>query len=174
MINELMNPLFLNPNYFTVAINEDNNDILAFAQIKPISSQDYELASVFVEPHLRRKGLGSSVIYQSLENHFSSQCDSASSSIFLLTLADTIPFYSKQGFELYLDFSPATRMTKHSDDDDFGDKEGLLLRRTSFSFDGRIKELPPSLALEVVVGYVITRIIGKHLVCMKYKLSSIY
>ena len=131
MIREAMNPLFLKPENFLVAEDDESDDTLAelggiagrvsravretrfayhspicplaappsctsFAQIRPIDGgRARELASVYVTPARRRRGVGVDLVQR-----LAARQTDATPPLFLLTLARTAPFYERAGFEL--------------------------------------------------------------------------
>ncbi|KAJ1454165.1 hypothetical protein M885DRAFT_442708, partial [Pelagophyceae sp. CCMP2097] len=73
-----------------------DEDILGFGQVKPLSSRDYELSSVYVFPEHRRTNVGSALVERLVEEHFESW---PRTDLFLLTLQPTVPFYTGLGFQ---------------------------------------------------------------------------
>ena len=104
LFHQAMNPLSIRAEHMIVATDETNdNALVGFGQIRPIPSSDKycELASVYVDPSYRRKGIASSIIQQLLDRHDSLN----QNTICLLTLKPTTPLYEKYGFQIVTDIS---------------------------------------------------------------------
>lgn len=94
LLGELMNPLDVDASRFQVAADGDH--IVGFAQLKPIGDI-YELASVYVAPAYRRRGLGSDLVERCLKYHV--EAGRRLDEVYLLTLANFVEFYRRFGFE---------------------------------------------------------------------------
>lgn len=110
MVAEKMNPLFLRPENFLVAERAAAEDgFVGCAQIRPMPGEDAaarELASVFVRPGFRGRGIGAELVRRLVERAEAS----TSTAVYLLTLARTAPFYrGAAGFEIEpLERAPAS------------------------------------------------------------------
>jgi len=106
-----MNPLSITQENLVVAydkdyFNDDNdNDLLGFGQIRPLSDSHSELASLYVLPRCRRQGVGQLLIETLLQRHdekYTPNDDSPAPEVTpvvcLLTLRPTMPLYEKFGF----------------------------------------------------------------------------
>lgn len=62
------------------------------------SGQLWELASMYVMPEYRSRGIGSDIVQQLLEQHV--QLGRARSDVYALTLRKTVGWYNKLGFEV--------------------------------------------------------------------------
>ena len=72
MLEQKMNPLFLSPERFLVAEDGlmDGDGVVGFAQLRPVSGAAgaaLELASVFVTPAYRRRGVGAELVRRLLD-----------------------------------------------------------------------------------------------------------
>ena len=139
LLQEAMNPLSISTKTLLVAYDSDANsddDLLGFGQIRPLDNQWSELASLYVLPEFRTKGIGSALVQQLLEDHDDddSSSSSQSKSVCLLTLRPTISFYEPFGFS-----------TVTNED---------------------TKELPVSIQVEEQIGRGISKLLGNELVCM--------
>jgi N-acetylglutamate synthase-like GNAT family acetyltransferase len=98
MFQEKMNPLSISQSRLLVAFDDsDENDLLGFGQIRPIDGVYSELASLYVKPENRQQGIGGALVQQLLLRH--DQVESPTT-VCLLTLRSTIPFYEKHSFEV--------------------------------------------------------------------------
>ena len=64
---EMMTPLSLQPERFTLAVDDSSGELLGFGQLVPISSGVYEIRSVVVVKAQRRRGVGTAVVRALLE-----------------------------------------------------------------------------------------------------------
>lgn len=87
-----MNPLNINAANFKVAT--DNDRLVGFAQLRPLGDV-YELASVYVEPVYRNRGIGSDLVRLCLEAH--KDAGLLLTDIYLITLEDTVEWYLQFG-----------------------------------------------------------------------------
>lgn len=92
IVKQLMNPLYINAANFKVAT--DNDKLVGFAQLRPLGNV-YELASVYVEPVYRNRGIGSDLVRLCLEAHKESGLELTD--VYLLTLGDTNEWYLQFG-----------------------------------------------------------------------------
>jgi GNAT superfamily N-acetyltransferase len=144
---------------------EEEERVIGFGQIRPLprdekggggvdptsSSSDnptvsatfWELASLFVDPEHRRKGVGTAIIQELLrrhdEQHPQAQGDAGTGPamvVLLLTLAPTAPLYEPHGFR--------------------------IVDAASSEF----RNLPKSVRLEHAAGKAMSWILGNELVCM--------
>ena len=88
VLRESMNPLFLQPERFECAVDEQH--VLGFGQLRPLSGA-WELASLVVEPEARGRGLGSALVRRLLARV-------EGEAVWLLTLENTRRFYEPLGF----------------------------------------------------------------------------
>jgi ribosomal protein S18 acetylase RimI-like enzyme len=72
MLQQAMNPLSISEQTLLVAYDDDTQDLVGFGQIRPLSAEYAELASLFVLPEKRKQGIGSSLVDALLER-FDSQ-----------------------------------------------------------------------------------------------------
>jgi GNAT superfamily N-acetyltransferase len=93
-----MNPLLLSAEAFLTAKTEDDDALLVgFGQIRQLSQNYAELASVYVDPKFRRQGVASKLIAHLIERH---EATDDSPSLCLLTLNSTTALYEKFGFQV--------------------------------------------------------------------------
>jgi N-acetylglutamate synthase-like GNAT family acetyltransferase len=97
MLKEKMNPLSISQDRLLVVFDDFDEDLLGFGQIRPLDGVYSELASLYVNPEHRQQGIGGALVRQLLLRH--DQVESPST-VCLLTLRSTTPFYEKQGFEV--------------------------------------------------------------------------
>jgi len=97
MVQEFMNPLSINHERFLVAMDEDGQRV-GFGQIRELGEAGglWELASIYVVQEWRGRGLGSELVRRLLDAH--SSAGNSLSSVYLLTIASTLGFYSRLGF----------------------------------------------------------------------------
>ena len=177
MMQQAMNPLSISKERLLVAFDDDdenenaaatststssssssnNNSVgskerlLGFGQIRPLDDLHSELASLYVLPNQRGKGVGGSLIQELLSRHDNDDNDSAAEPgskkigepvddtpvvVLLLTLRPTMPLYEKYGFE---------EIVK----------------------DEMSEIMPLSLQLEYKAGSIVSAFLGNDLVCMK-------
>ncbi len=103
MLAEKMNPLFLRPEHFVVAETAAaaGDGFVGCAQLRPVPGGDAaarELASVFVRPAFRRRGVGAELVRRLVAR---AEASPPTAAVYLLTLARTAPFYrGAAGFEV--------------------------------------------------------------------------
>ena len=108
MLENVMNPLSLSEKNLLCAFDEASGNLVGFGQIRPLSHVDgsdckhFELASVFVKPEYRSKGIGSDLVRELLLR-FDETDEALGSSIYLLTLQPTKQFYEQFGFKVVED-----------------------------------------------------------------------
>jgi N-acetylglutamate synthase-like GNAT family acetyltransferase len=91
---EKMNPLSIESDNLLVACNPPNK-LLGFGQVRPLTTNYAEMASLYVYPDYRKQGIGSRLVEALCNRHDKTTPDSR---IVLLTLQSTMPFYSQFGF----------------------------------------------------------------------------
>lgn len=99
LFQEAMNPLSISEETLLVATTTTktaDDKVIGFGQIRPLDSSYSELASLYVYPEYRHKGVGSTLVANLLERHDSSN----TGAVCLLTLQPTVPFYIPHGFEV--------------------------------------------------------------------------
>lgn len=104
--SENMNPLFLEPENFVIA--EDDDGIVGVGQIRTLG-KSFELASLVVEEEKRGLGIGTALVTELLETHKQNFVGDQKQppSVLLLCLKDSAPFYTRLGFtELPLSMAP--------------------------------------------------------------------
>jgi len=89
----------------------------------------WELASVYVMPDWRGRGIGTELVRKVMARHV--VLNRIPSDVYLLTLASTERWYESLGY-------------------------------------GRTDNPPDSMGMEMVVGGIVTRVIGSELICMRY------
>jgi N-acetylglutamate synthase-like GNAT family acetyltransferase len=98
MFQEKMNPLSISQDRLVVAFDDsDENSLLGFGQIRPLDGVYSELASLYVNPEHRQQGIGGALVQQLLLRHDQAE---APTTVCLLTLRSTTPFYENLGFEV--------------------------------------------------------------------------
>jgi N-acetylglutamate synthase-like GNAT family acetyltransferase len=95
LLTEKMNPLSISQQNLIIA--RDDNEMVGFGQIRPLDEEYSELASLYVLPEHRHKGIGSALVEHLLERH---DVRTPPTRVCLLTLRPTIPFYQPFGFEV--------------------------------------------------------------------------
>lgn len=90
-----MNPIIGTEADFFTAKNSDDNSLVGFGQIRPLGRDHAELASVYVQPEFRRKGVATDLISALIGRH---DAASPSPTLCLLTLESTTPLYERFGF----------------------------------------------------------------------------
>ena len=79
-----------------VAAQSEQGDMIGFGQIRPLDSIYSELASLYVYPEHRNRGIGSALVEKLLQRHDADPFHSKR--VCLLTLKPTVRFYEKHGF----------------------------------------------------------------------------
>jgi len=161
LLQEKMNPLFLDPKKFVVAYDEEKvekdpssaDSVLGFGQIRPLESSAsqkklgsnvqsnnyFELASVYVLKPYRKNGIGSSIITELLHQFDEKNVKKERSDILcLLTLVSTMRFYEQFGF-----------------------RKMSIGKATDSQND-----LPTTLKIEYTLGSFISNVLGNELVFM--------
>jgi GNAT superfamily N-acetyltransferase len=105
LLSEWMNPLSVSQEHLWVAVsdNKDENSegdesLLGFGQMRPLSAGCKELASLYVVPSERRKGIATQLISTLLKQQ--EENEENHSTICLLTLRPTVPLYEPHGFRV--------------------------------------------------------------------------
>jgi ribosomal protein S18 acetylase RimI-like enzyme len=96
LFQEAMNPLSISERTLLVAAQSEEGDMVGFGQIRPLDSVYSELASLYVYPEHRNRGIGSALVEKLLERHDADPFHSKR--VCLLTLKPTMKFYEKHGF----------------------------------------------------------------------------
>jgi N-acetylglutamate synthase-like GNAT family acetyltransferase len=104
ILSEGMNPLGIRTERFLVVEEKDvqsqKNQIVGFGQLRPLSATDLELASVYVAPAYRRRGIASRIVAHLLEEQrrsLHSVSGPKKRRIFCLTVGNE-SLYSRAGF----------------------------------------------------------------------------
>lgn len=158
LLQQTMNPFSVKDENLLIAYDADEIDdgisgVVGFGQIRPIDTTDdmkkqsfSELASLYVDPNYRRKGIASMIVKQlierSLENQRNDEQNYASSTICLLTLRPTAPLYEKHGF--------------------------AILSMDSAEF----QKLPKAIKFEASAGRILSSLLRNDLVCMVKNLTN--
>lgn len=102
LFEEKMNPISLSRENLLVAFDDvlDEKPLLGFGQIRPLDENYAELASLYVLPERRKRGIGSGIIVELLRRHKESP---SSQKVCLLTLKPNASLYEKFGFKIVLD-----------------------------------------------------------------------
>jgi GNAT superfamily N-acetyltransferase len=112
----------------------------SFEDSRPASVSFWELASLFVDPEHRRKGVGTAIIQELLrrydEHHGVALGTTEATAVLLLTLAPTAPLYEPHGF------------------------------RVVDTASSEFQKLPESVRLEHAAGKAVSWLLGNELVCM--------
>jgi ribosomal protein S18 acetylase RimI-like enzyme len=174
LFENAMNPLSISKENMIVVYDDFNDEtiqqqqqqqrqqqqqpkLIGFGQIRPIGRSvsndgtsviEYsELASLYVEPEHRHRGIGGTIVDKLMERHRQRQqqqqqhqqqqkpTTTVSSVVCLLTLKPLIPFYESHGFQ-------------------------VIANRDE------IQRLPTSLQLEYTAGSFVSLILGNDIVCM--------
>lgn len=91
--SEKLNPLSINPENFTIA-TDITGHVLAFGQLKHLTTDTLELSSVVVLKPYRGAGLGSKLVkYLLIHRH------PPNSKVYLTTISKRHSFYSNLGFK---------------------------------------------------------------------------
>jgi N-acetylglutamate synthase-like GNAT family acetyltransferase len=91
VLAEKLNPLFLKPQRYTVALDARNGAVVGFGQLRPLASGAFELATVVVVPERRGAGVGAALVEQLLER-------AGGSEVWLVTIGRRAAFYRRAGF----------------------------------------------------------------------------
>ena len=118
-----MNPLSISEEHLVVARSarsnisdkEDDSEesFLGFGQIRPLTDAYSELASLYVLPQFRRRGIGMALTQELLNRHdakFGKVNESVLPQVCLLTLRPTMKLYEKCGFREVKDMSTMPTM----------------------------------------------------------------
>lgn len=95
LFENAMNPLSISDK--TLLACYERNKMVGFGQIRPLDENFSELASLYVLPEKRSRGIGSSIVQKLLDEHDAS---SIATPICLLTLKPTAVFYKQFGFDI--------------------------------------------------------------------------
>jgi GNAT superfamily N-acetyltransferase len=154
LLQQAMNPFSIEEANMLVAYDADEIDdgisgVVGFGQIRSIGTGSStklkysELASLYVEPSYRRRGIGSMIIQQLIERYYDNNQQSelnnndvSGSAICLLTLRTTASLYERHDF-----------VVMPMDSKDF-------------------QQLPKSIRLEATVGRILSGFLGNDLICM--------
>ena len=101
MASEKMSPFSLQWGRFVIAEAPDGGGFVGCGQIRPITSDAFEVASVYVAPGWRGRGVGGQIMGALLRRYVTgsaAQPPGRPSALYLLTLAGTMPFYEPWGF----------------------------------------------------------------------------
>jgi ribosomal protein S18 acetylase RimI-like enzyme len=100
MLQEAMNPISISQDHLLVAFDDDDpaEKLMGFGQIRPLDGVYSELASLYVFPDHRSKGIGGSLVEELLERYDKQGTTNAPGTVCLLALSETAPFYEKYGF----------------------------------------------------------------------------
>jgi ribosomal protein S18 acetylase RimI-like enzyme len=99
LFKEAMNPLSVAKDRLLVAnvVGSDTIVLAGFGQIRPVDENYSELASLYVLPDFRRRGVATKLISTLLERH-DAACEQRM--VCLLTLRPTTPLYEPHGFRV--------------------------------------------------------------------------
>ena len=112
LLKEKMNPFGVSQDTLLVALADEsdvdgnNNEassslsspaVLGFGQIRPLNDEYSELASLYVVPESRKKGIGGALVQNLLDRHVAMKQQQR---ICLLTLKPTTSFYEPYGFRV--------------------------------------------------------------------------
>eukprot|EP00527_Entomoneis_sp_CCMP2396_P007483 CAMPEP_0198151608 /NCGR_PEP_ID=MMETSP1443-20131203/56265_1 /TAXON_ID=186043 /ORGANISM="Entomoneis sp., Strain CCMP2396" /LENGTH=244 /DNA_ID=CAMNT_0043817335 /DNA_START=36 /DNA_END=770 /DNA_ORIENTATION=- len=174
-----MNPLSITAKHLLVAYNYDavgdnscdndnyikNHQLLGFGQIRPLSLEYSELASLYVIPNARHQGVATALTQELLQRHYCQQqkqhenpaaAAATPSTICLLTLKPTMPLYQKFGFRQVFFPNDADAVAE-------GDDNGNDVQFNSSSM------LPQAIQMEYKAGQFLSKFLGNELVCMELK-----
>jgi ribosomal protein S18 acetylase RimI-like enzyme len=100
MLQQAMNPLSISQQTLLVAFDGEhcNEKLVGFGQIRPLTGDYSELASLYVLPEHRKRGIGTFLVRELLRRHDAEKDQAAV--VCLLTLRPTIPFYTPHGFKV--------------------------------------------------------------------------
>ena len=111
LLKEKMNPFGVSQDTLLVAFADETDDssnnneassssspaVLGFGQIRPLNDEYSELASLYVVPESRKKGIGGALVQNLLDRHAEMK---QRQRICLLTLKPTSSFYEPYGFRV--------------------------------------------------------------------------
>lgn len=107
LVSEGMNPLGIHIDRLLVVeetgSQSEKSRVVAFGQMRPISQKDLELASIYVAPEFRRRGIASVIVALLLERERAKKTattDHHHRRVFCLTVGSE-KLYQKHGFVLY-------------------------------------------------------------------------
>jgi GNAT superfamily N-acetyltransferase len=128
---------------------EEDETVVGFGQIRPLDSSYSELASLYVDPAYRGRGIGTKIVRELLRRHDDAvrarrrgspaggpEPPPGGGSVCLLTLQPTAPFYEAHGFR--------------------------AVSRDSEAF----RRMPASVRLEHAAGTALSALLGNQLACM--------
>lgn len=147
LVQQAMNPLAVTQLCLLVAnVVHDGGDLpeemAGFGQIRPVDENHSELASLYVLPEYRRRGIATRLIAALLERHDNQNNEAAATTptttttptaVCLLTLRPTVPLYEAHGF-------------------------GVVLHK---------RDLPAAMQWEYVAGSLLSAALGNDLVGMQ-------
>lgn len=96
MLRQAMNPLSISQQTLLVALDKDEK-LVGFGQIRPLTSDYAELASLFVLTEYRKQGIGTALVEELLKQY---DAEKQQAVVCLMTLRPTIPFYTPHGFKV--------------------------------------------------------------------------
>jgi GNAT superfamily N-acetyltransferase len=129
-------------------IEQEGEMVVGFGQIRPLDATYSELASLYVDPAHRRRGVGTEIIKELLRRYDdgtlnakrttspSESQPTGGGTVCLLTLQPTVPFYVPHGFRAVA-----------------ADEEAF-------------RRLPSSVRLEHATGTALSALLGNQLACM--------
>ncbi|CAM9093724.1 unnamed protein product [Laminaria digitata] len=94
----LMNPMSVDVQNFICA--EEEGLLVGFGQVRAIGGSEFELASLHVNESHRRRGIGSSLVRQLVDEFVETHGPGQLEKLYLLTLKDAAIFYEKLGFNV--------------------------------------------------------------------------
>jgi N-acetylglutamate synthase-like GNAT family acetyltransferase len=86
--------------------------MVGFGQIKQVDEKYSELASLYVYPQYRNKGIGGAIVETLLSNHRAEKNSKNTTKVCLLTLERTTRFYERHGFHQVTDGIERKRLPK--------------------------------------------------------------
>lgn len=103
MLRQAMNPLFISQQTLLVATMDSKDEkqlVVGFGQIRPLTPDYAELASLYVLPEYRKQGIGTALVEELLKRHDAENHQQKATAVCLLTLRPTIAFYAPHGFKV--------------------------------------------------------------------------